>query len=700
MSRERPVADQNISLRQALEAQTHAALVGIAANWALLFQGTPPHRLLVDRLSAVLLDRVRLSARLRRWGKLVDPAITALIERGPIPRAAFEKEFGKPTLATTSYFGPNYALAAGRILTSWGIALFMPAGKGGEQLVLPDDLAALIRAVRAAPPHTLLPLVAAPPPSQTVEKADGILPYLAVTLGYVLTHGIQMTKAQDIHRGYLARLADHIYGKEKREADQYPGPPPMFLLALLLNSGLIELKAPPTVRLTKRGHDFLAADRLAQMKQVFATWMTLPIDVPQPGMGSSFDYLAPIILREMASPLQSGIVQGLRGLPAGRWLRLDSPALAAIGPDIHGDRSIALAASLATLPGTAGEQKFDAYVDGFVRGLLTGPFVDMGLVRLRPGNPTDVDPLIALTPLGSWLISNAEEPPSLRPPAMTMVQPNFEIVVPPDASLQTIVDVDMLSELVRRDVASTYRLTKGALGAAFARGMALDAVIERLTAASGVPLPANVLHSLNDWASAYGRVRVLRHSIVVTDSAVLLAELRSSRKLRNLVGDQISDRVAVVPTGQEETLLKRLRDMGHLPLNDPSIEEEAGTRRPLPQRVPTGPDLTLDDYRAITIALQFFLLTASLEEGLPSDIYGLMDQIEQTHDVIFQSLPQKERRELDALYAVMEHSFDADDEDEFPEVVVPGNETIAPPFQLLPFFSDKEATEHDRGRDE
>jgi hypothetical protein len=111
-------------------------------------------------------------------------------------------------------------------------------------------------------------------------------------------------------------------------------------------------------------------------------------------------------------------------------------------------------------------------------------------------------------------IGNKKDPaPTTR--AVCHLQPNFEILVPPECPPETVFSVGRLGSLVQLDQVATFRLTEQSLHSALAQGLRLPDVLDLLQRVSKHGLPANVAQGLADFAASLRIGHVLRGTVVI-----------------------------------------------------------------------------------------------------------------------------------------------------------------------------------------
>jgi hypothetical protein len=84
------------------------------------------------------------------------------------------------------------------------------------------------------------------------------------------------------------------------------------------------------------------------------------------------------------------------------------------------------------------------------------------------------------------------------------IQPDFEIIVPPEVSFRVRWELGLYCESVTMDVMSIYRISRASITAAAQQGRTVEEMIDFLNGNSA-GIPENVLLSLQQWAKELGR---------------------------------------------------------------------------------------------------------------------------------------------------------------------------------------------------
>lgn len=513
---------------------------------------------------------------------------------GSIAAARMEREFG-PFRVQPAYRNPRaflQALPSGTTTTErlFLLGLLRPLETGPRRrFAIPTDvLAALPQVAGRAGVLTLTP--AAAPPDVAMGLPEAIERDLLELLVIAQSGQIQVGSAGALNRGGLARLARHV--RPAGVGQEPPGEEDVRYLRLLFQLGrgaaLLQIASDGRARPSRTAIAWLRAPRIDRLRRLLEGWFE-----------SDWDELAELAQLSFRRPYARDLPAAKRAasalfgqLPPGAWVDLDeltaeirraAPDYAR--PDGRYDTWGILDHGRLPLDGFA---FWDAVEGRQLRAIGCFTLRRLGLVDigLRDGRPTSV----RLTPYGAALLGEGSAPGEPSPDRL-IVQPSFEVVAPPGASLYAIFQLGRVAERTGGPAATTYRLTRRSVQAAMARGVSVEDVLRFLEEQSGRPAPQNVAATLRDWAAQHGHVSLRRAVLLETRDAALLQQIRRDRRVRLPQVEPLTETAWRVRPGDAAGLAERLRRAGY-----GLTEDEATDPSPLRER-----DLT-----ALFAALEFY----------------------------------------------------------------------------------------------
>lgn len=206
--------------------------------------------------------------------------------------------------------------------------------------------------------------------------------------------------------------------------------------------------------------------------------------------------------------------------------------------------------------------------------------------------PSAADLALLLTPLGAWLLNVAgwSTPDFLKPQPAQIVQtePDTLLLSPATQPLH----LARLSPYARwesprhPDPAQRLGLTAEMVGQAVANGTPLAQIVNDLHQALGRPPSHRQRSQLRAWATAGQRVQVRQVTLLETDSAARMGELRSRRHIRRFLGDALSPTRSQINPADLDSLRRSLAAYG-LPIADVPLAPPATD--PAPQTAPEYP---------------------------------------------------------------------------------------------------------------
>ena len=166
-----------------------------------------------------------------------------------------------------------------------------------------------------------------------------------------------------------------------------------------------------------------------------------------------------------------------------------------------------------------------------------------------------------------------QEEPSKPMNGRFHVQPDLEIIVPPDVSFLTRWELECCADLVRSEHVAVYRLTKDSYMRAVDQGRTLQSMIEFLGQKSLSGVPESVKATMDHWHQQYGRVYLSEVVLLRCEDAEMVERIRGLAQILPQI-TPIGAFDFIVPRDQVDALRSTLDKAGVTPKRQ--IESSAG----------------------------------------------------------------------------------------------------------------------------
>ncbi|OCT16992.1 hypothetical protein A8709_23640 [Paenibacillus pectinilyticus] len=145
------------------------------------------------------------------------------------------------------------------------------------------------------------------------------------------------------------------------------------------------------------------------------------------------------------------------------------------------------------------------------------------------------------------------------------VQPDYELLLPPDASLFTEWEVAAFADIQHSDLVRTYRLTKESFQRALDHGLQSAEVIQMLQRNAYYEVPAGLIISLQQWEEQKDKLYLEEVTLLRCQSADIADALLRNEKCRPFLGERIGEANFIVSRDVLKLLTKCLESMGFHP---------------------------------------------------------------------------------------------------------------------------------------
>lgn len=481
---------------------------------------------------------------------------------GQIPAAVLEREFGG-VRAHTNFPNPRaYLLAleqpAAPTERLWLLGLLMIHGAA---YAIPTDMLPLLPPAPPRQREIVLPPAAAP---EQVAEADARTLERSLLMLLTLAQDglLEVIPAGAMNKASLARIArlwdpnDQLKDAWREEHWPYI----QFVRRVAEGAGLLRVSADSRLRPTQAALDWLRQPPLERARHLLEGWVE-----------SKWDELASF----QGIKIQRGYFRDLPGAkrailrllgqaPPGQWVtladlvaqvKLVEPDFAR--PDGRYDTWGLIGYDRQPLNGFV---HWDQVEGEQLKHIVSGTLRWLGLADLGMVDQRGVS--FRLSPLGAALLAGAPAPP-VPPDEPLVLQPNFEVIVPPHASPFARFQLARIAARSGGAEAEIYVLTKRSIQAALDRGIALDDIMRFLTEQSANPPPQNVAASLREWAGQHGQVTLRRGVLLEAGDPLVLAQIRRDKRVRMPKFEPLGDLAWLIRDGDAPELAERLRKAGY-----------------------------------------------------------------------------------------------------------------------------------------
>lgn len=151
-----------------------------------------------------------------------------------------------------------------------------------------------------------------------------------------------------------------------------------------------------------------------------------------------------------------------------------------------------------------------------------------------------------------------------------IIQPNLEVIAPPDLSLRTFYHLTEFSEIKNIDVMSVLTITKESLREGMDRGLKGEDILNFLNKSCGQNLPETVKHLIAECSYKHGEVNMgFTGGYIFVEDPILLEELKTNKKIREATKDIIDNKLILLnPDVNVAKLAKDLQKAGFMPQID------------------------------------------------------------------------------------------------------------------------------------
>ena len=206
-----------------------------------------------------------------------------------------------------------------------------------------------------------------------------------------------------------------------------------------------------------------------------------------------------------------------------------------------------------------------------IRRMLTGPLSWLGVVEPASRRTGDGDGF-RVTSLGRRVLAEDWDAVARglgsafsNPEARVTIQPNLDVLVPPDTEPETYLNLARLADLRSVDIYTSLTITWDSLMNALDRGWTADELLAFLKGASATGVPTTVEQLVADCAGRHGEVRIgIAGPYIEARERMLLRELEANPRFAPYIQRRLGDHLAFLTSDVDLARLhKELRKAGY-----------------------------------------------------------------------------------------------------------------------------------------
>lgn len=156
------------------------------------------------------------------------------------------------------------------------------------------------------------------------------------------------------------------------------------------------------------------------------------------------------------------------------------------------------------------------------------------------------------------------------------VQPDFEIIVPPDIPFTVRWELECFCEIVRNDQVMVYLLTKDSVYRAYETGRDQEDLLQFLRQHAKFGVPDNVVMTIEQWSGQYGKVYFSETTLLRCLDEHIAKQVSSDPKLQSICISRIGTKDFIVASDKRRECMILLKKLGiHLKMQPESEDAQS-----------------------------------------------------------------------------------------------------------------------------
>ncbi len=430
----------------------------------------------------------------------------------------------------------------------------------GEVISVPSQLIEPLTAL-AAPVHALGDRVHEP--ERVVCDADSVAEDLFRLLVAIRVGRIGTPQGEQIaNEALLQQVPVELVG----EAD---GARLELLYQLTLRLGLVEARRG-ILRPSLRAREWLQLPDDRRSRSMFIAWR----DNPQAAELYRLPHLVCDPQETEHNPAQArrALLEELTRVEPCAWLSLEGfvQGLKRRRPDFlrpDGDYDRWPIRSAANGGFVSGFAFWDQVEGALARHILVGPLRWLGIVALGFDADSDSPHAFRVTEMGTRVLSGGElaDGDTSGEDQRAIVSNDLTVIIPVRGTLYERYQLERFAVRESQAEDAIYRLTPESLWRGQNTGVKVEQIIRFLGKLGGEPVAPELARTLQAWAAGFGRVALERSVVLRTTDERTMQKLASHPRVRQLLGQQLTPTICLVPEEHLDTLLEQLKTLGIWP---------------------------------------------------------------------------------------------------------------------------------------
>jgi XPB/Ssl2-like helicase family protein len=186
----------------------------------------------------------------------------------------------------------------------------------------------------------------------------------------------------------------------------------------------------------------------------------------------------------------------------------------------------------------------------------------LGLIQF---NDVEMPTTFFLTRDGIEILLYMELPKEESHADRCVLQPNFDMLVPPSFRYPDLWKLEYLAEFKKRDIFTEYHFSQRSIMFGMRRGRKTDDTLNFIKNLTGDRIPDNIRYSIEEWCGKYGQITLKKTVLVECASVDLAEEMSHIPEISQMLEQRIADRYFIIAEPNAHQVMHILRDKGYEP---------------------------------------------------------------------------------------------------------------------------------------